>query len=333
MTTAAEAQTKKKPDGRKIKGNIVNALITMLPVVGFFVFGAFPMVASLVMSFFKITDPDVFGVNTEEKPEFVGFQNFIDMLDYNKIGQSFLYSFASVGLYVLNVFIGLVIAVFVAYQLNKITFLRRLFRTIFFIPVVCSVSVVTIVFKMFLDANTGVFNTVLTTLHFEPVRWITSSPVLFNVSMILVSVWSGLGYAVVLLQAAFASVDESYAEAAAIDGANSWQIFWKITFHAITPTLGYLLTMRLIAAMQQMGLYFQFGHSALNTAEWLREGNNVFYAWETPVVYIYEMAFGNKLTTHGFGMASAAAWILALIIFIITRINLKLQEKWVSYDF
>ena len=306
----------------KAKDGVQNALITALPVVGFFVFGAFPMVMSLVMSFFEMHDTDF----TKAIP--VGIDNFIKMLDYNQHGQNFLYTFLTVGIFTLNVFIGLVIAVFIAYQLNKITFLRRLFRTIFFIPAVCSVSVVAIVFKLFLDRETGVFNQILTSLGFDSVSWLVGSPLMFSISMIIVSVWSGLGYSVVMLQAAFAAVDDSYAEAAAIDGASEWQIFKRITFHAITPTLGYLLTMRLIGSLQQMGLYYQFGYGIQGTPMWTES----LYAWNTPVVYLYEMVFRNSYE-FGYGIGSAAAWILALIIFIVTRINLKLQEKWVSYDF
>lgn len=321
MTNDVKKRNNKK-NRHKMRSNIENVLITALPVVGFLVFGAFPMVMSLIMSFFEMHDTDF------SQAVFVGFQNFIDMLDYSVHGENFLYTFLTVAIYLLNVFIGLAIAVFIAYQLNKIKFLRRLCRTIFFIPVVCSVSVVTIVFKLFLDQNSGVFNQILNSLGFESVPWLVGAPVLFSISMIIVSVWSGLGYAVVLLQAAFANVDDSYAEAAAIDGASSTKIFWKITFHAITPTLGYLLTMRLIGSLQQMGLYYQFGYGLIGTPKWTES----LYAWNTPVVYLYEMVFRNSYK-FGYGIGSAAAWILALVIFIITRINFKLQEKWVSYDF
>ena len=322
MAKNDNAIKKKKRNRHKTKDNLQNALITALPVVGFFIFGAFPMVMSLIMSFFDMHDTDF------SNAVFVGFDNFIKMLDFNQHGQDFLYTFLTVGMFTLSVFIGLVIAVFIAYQLNKIEFLRRLFRTIFFIPAVCSVSVVAIVFKLFLDKDSGVFNQILTSLGFDPVSWLVGSPVMFSVSMIIISVWSGLGYSVVLLQAAFAAVDDSYAEAAAIDGASSGQIFRKITFHAITPTLGYLLTIRLIGSLQQMGLYYQFGYGIMGTPMW----TDTLYAWNTPVVYLYEMIFKNSYT-FGYGIGSAAAWILAFIIFIVTRVNLKLQEKWVSYDF
>ena len=312
----------KKKNRRKVKNYVENALITALPVVGFLVFGAFPLIISLIMSFFEMHDTDF------SQAVFVGLDNFKNMLDFNVHGKDFLYTFLTVGMYTLSVFIGLVIAVFIAYQLNKIKFLRRLFRTVFFIPAVCSVSVVTIVFKIFLDQNSGVFNEILKSLGFEGVPWLVGSPVLFSISMISVSVWSGLGYSVVLLQAAFANVDQSYAEAAAIDGASAGQIFRKVTFHAITPTLGYLLTIRLISALQQMALYYQFGYGMIGTPMW----TDSLYAWNTPVVYLYEMVFKNSYK-FGYGIGSAAAWILALVIFIVTRINFRLQKKWVSYDF
>ena len=322
MAKAKIIKRKNKSNYPNVKDKVENALITALPVVGFFIFGAFPLVMSLIMSFFEMHDTDF------SQAVFVGFENFKNMLDLNVYGKDFLYTFLTVGMFTLNVFIGLAIAVFIAYQLNKIKFLRRLLRTVFFIPAVCSVSVVTIVFKLFLDQNSGVFNQILTSLGFSSVPWLVGSPVLFSVSMIIVSVWSGLGYAVVLLQAAFANIDESYAEAAAIDGANSRQIFWRITVHAITPTLGYLLTMRLIGSLQQMGTYYQFGYGVIGTPMW----TETLYAWNTPVVYLYEMVFKNSYKL-GYGIGSAAAWLLALVIFIVTRINFRLQRKWVSYDF
>lgn len=313
---------KKQGNRIKAKDYLENMLISILPVIGFLIFGAFPMVMSLVMSFFDMHDTDF------SQATFVGVDNFIKLLDYSVYGKDFLYTFLTVAMFTISVFIGLVIAVFIAYQLHKIKFARRFLRSVFFVPAVCSVSVIAIVFKLFLDKESGVFNQILTSLNFESVPWLVGSPVMFTVSMVIVSVWSGLGYSVVLLQAAFAGVDESYAEAAAIDGATSGQIFRKITFHAITPTLGYLLTMRLIGSLQEMGLYYQFGYGVVGTPMW----TDTLYAWNTPGVYLYEMIFKNSYQ-FGYGIGSAAAWILAIVIFIVTRINFKLQEKWVSYDF
>ncbi len=316
------AKYQKKRKLMKFKDGLENFLITSLPVFGFLFFGAFPMILSLVMSFFEMHDTDF------SRAIFVGFDNYKNMLDFNVYGKNFLYSFLTVGIFTISVPIGLAISIFIAYQLNKIKVLKRFFRSAFFVPAVCAVTIIVIVFKMFIDEKSGVFNEILTGFHFQPVSWLTGEPVVFSISMIIVSVWSGLGYATVLLQAAFAGVDESYEEAAKIDGASPTQIFWRITFHAITPTLSYLLTMRLIDSLQQMGMYYQFGYGVVGTPMWT-EG---FYAWNTPVVYLYDMIFNNSYQ-YGYGIGSAAAWILAIVIFVVTRINFKLQEKWVSYDF
>lgn len=319
-TSAINYQKKRKWIRRK--DHVENFLISSLPVIGFILFGALPMLLSLVMCFFDMRDTDF------SRATFIGFQNFQNLLDYNVYGKDILYTLLTTGMFTFTVPIGLAIAVFIAYQLNKIKFARRFFRSVFFIPTVCSVSIVAIVFKMFYDEKSGVFNQWLTSLNFESVSWLTGSPVLFSACMVLVSVWSGLGYATVLLQAAFAGVDESYSEAAMIDGATQGQIFRKIIFPAITPTLGYLVTMRLIGALQEMNIYYQFGYSTMFTPMW----TETLYAWNTTVVYMYNMIFRNSYQ-FGYGIGSALGWILAIIIFIITRINFKLQEKWVCYDF
>lgn len=316
------AKYQKKRKLMKFKDGFENFLISSLPFFGFLIFGAFPMVVSLVMSLFDMRDTDF------SKAVFVGLKNYKNMLSFNVYGKDFLYTFLTVGIFCLSVPIGLAIPLFIAYQLNKIQFAKRFFRSVFFVPAVCAVTIIVIVFKMFVDEYTGVFNQILTDLHFAPVKWITGTPATFGISMIIVSIWSGLGYATVLLQAAFAGVDESYEEAAKIDGASSTQIFWKITFPAITPTLGYLVTMRLIDSLQQMSLYYQFGFGIASPPEWTKG----LYAYNTPVVYIYRMIFVNSFQ-YGYGIGSAAAWILAAVIFVVTRINFKLQEKWVSYDF
>ena len=316
------AKYQKKRKLMKFKDGLENFLISSLPVFGFLIFGAFPMVLSLVMSFFEMHDTDF------SNAVFIGLDNYKNMLNFNVYGKDFLYTFLTAGIFMISVPIGLAIPVFIAYQLNKIQVAKHFFRSVFFVPAVCAVTIIVIVFKMFIDENSGVFNQILTDLHFAPVQWLTGNPTTFGISMVIVSVWSGLGYATVLLQAAFAGVDESYEEAAKIDGASSTQIFWRITFPAITPTLGYLVTMRLIESLQQMSLYYQFGFGIANPPQW----TETLYAYNTPVVYIYRMIFANSYQ-FGYGIGSAAAWILAVVIFVVTRINFKLQEKWVSYDF
>ena len=173
----------KKRKLMKAKDGIENFLISSLPVFGFLFFGAFPMILSVVMSFFEMHDTDF------SRAVFIGFDNYKNMLDFNVYGKNFLYTFLTVGIFMISVPIGLAIAVFIAYQLNKIGFAKRFFRSAFFVPAVCAVTIIVIVFKMFIDEKSGVFNQILTGLNFEPVLWLTGKPVVFSLSMVIVSVF------------------------------------------------------------------------------------------------------------------------------------------------
>jgi multiple sugar transport system permease protein len=164
------AKYQKKRKLMKFKDGLENFLISSLPVFGFLIFGAFPMVLSLVMSFFEMHDTDF------SNAVFIGLDNYKNMLNFNVYGKDFLYTFLTAGIFMISVPIGLAIPIFIAYQLNKIQFAKHFFRSVFFVPAVCAVTIIVIVFKMFIDENSGVFNQILTGLHFEPVKWLTGNP-------------------------------------------------------------------------------------------------------------------------------------------------------------
>ena len=129
-----------------------------------------------------------------------------------------------------------------------------------------------------------------------------------------------------MFQAALEQVNRSLIEAAEIDGASRTKIFFNVTLPAISPTTFYVLTMNTIGALQSMAniqILASDGKRPLDD-----NGNSVAL---TAVYFIYWMAF-NSPSQYGLGKASAAAWILALFILIITRINFKLGDYWVCYD-
>ena len=115
-------------------------------------------------------------------------------------------------------------------------------------------------------------------------------------------------------------------EAAKVDGASSSQVLFNITLPAISPTTFYVLITSLIGSLQAMGsiqLFANNGYGPMN-------GQNQ-PAGLTTVYYMYLMAFVNA-TADGMGRASACAWILAILILIVTRVNFKLSDYWVCYD-
>ena len=313
---------KKTSKKRRTKDQIENTLMAVGPLVGFLLFGAVPLVLATIVSLTELHTTNLADM------EFIGFDNYKTILT-NGDNRTYASYLSTIFYTILSVPASLAIALYIANLLNKLSKGRRFFSTIMFIPYVCSTVVVSLVFKIFFREDGGVFNAILTALGFEPVGWLTSTAVTFMVSTAIMTVWHGLGFGIVMFSAALGSIDEGYYEAARIDGATKFQMFWKITWPAISPTTGYLITMRLIAGLQAMEQTMLLVSSNQIVPTWF--GSDA-YVSDLVVKHIYNMAFESSYQ-YGYGLAAAAGWILAIIVFIITRINLKTQERWVNYDF
>lgn len=314
-----EKKAKKK---RQRKDQLENTSMALGPLIGFLLFGAVPLVLATIVSMTELHTTNLADM------EFIGLDNYKTILT-NGDNRTYASYLSTIFYTILSVPTSLAISLYIANLLNKLTRGRRLFSTIVFIPYVCSTVVVSLVFKIFLREDGGVFNAILTSLGFEPVGWLTTTPVAFMVSTAIMTVWHGLGFGIVMFSAALGGIDEGYYEAARIDGASKFQIFWKITWPAISPTTGYLITMRLIGGLQAMEQTMLLVSSNQIVPTWF--GSDA-YVSDLVVKHIYNMAFESSYQ-YGYGLAAAAGWILAIIVFIITRINLKTQERWVNYDF
>lgn len=316
-------KTKKKVRKLRRGDQLFGTAMASIPLWGWLFFGAFPFVVSAILSFAELHTTEI------NEIQFVGLENFITILTN---ADNYTYgSYITSGLYMLIYPVAsIALSMWVAYMINRTKIGKRFFRSVFFIPYVCSSVVITLTFKMFLyNDEIGLLRTLFDALGFEHVRWLTSSPWLFMLSVILMDLWGSMGYKVLLFQAALANVDQTYYEAATLDGANERQKFWGITIKAISPTTGYMLTMDLIGSLQAMESFMLLSSAAL-TPSW----GDFTQGWvsDTVTKHIYNMIFVRSYM-HGYGLASAAGWILAIITLIITRINMKAQEKWVCYDF
>ncbi len=318
MKKAVSIERKKRRDEFSSK------FAAFIPLLGWLLFGILPLAMSAVVAFTELHSTDL------RDMEFVGVLNFITILTNADEGRTYA-SYLSTLVFSLNVPVTIGISLYIANLINQTKIGNKFFRTIFFIPFVCSTVVVSMTFRMLFATDGGLINQLLSNLGFEPVAWLTDTPVSFMTVAIILSVWSGIGWCILLFQAALASVDASYYESAKLDGATSFQMFWKITWPAISPTTSYLVTMRLIGALQSMSeMYVLVGGSSVSTAPtW---GDSAAYVSDTVVKHIYNMIFENSYK-YGYGLAAAAGWILAIIVLIITWANLKLQERWVNYDF
>ncbi len=311
---------------RRNSGGLFAGMLAFIPLLGFLIFGAFPLISSAAVSFTELHTPELGSM------KFVGFRNFITVLLNRDDGRTYPAYFSTI-LYTLNVPVCMGISVWISVLLNRVKFGKGFFRAVFFIPYVCSTVVVTLAFRTLLfDYQSGAINTMLDKLGFEPVGWLNSSPWLFMFSAIVLSVWRGLGWCIVLYQAALSNVDKTYYEAASIDGATPGQMFRDITWPAISPTTAYILVIKIMGSLQEVEMMMMLtrGSNSYGVPMW--PFTETAWVSDTVVNHIYNMIFGFPFV-YGYGIASAAAWVLAIVIFIVTRLIMKSQDKWVCYDF
>lgn len=294
---------------RKIKSEYIwGWTFASIPLIGFVLFGFLPLVISIWLSLRSLHGFQL--INST----WVGLDNFIYVLKDTRFYKSVLNTmYAS-----LSVPISMMISLLIAVLLNQNIKGKIIFRTIFFIPFVCSIVAVSIMWKWMLDANYGIINDMLSHIGIIGPDWLGNSKYLMP-AMILMGIWSGMGFNIIIFSAALTNVDYSCYEAAEIDGAGKFRKFFSITIPSISPTTFYLLIMGLIGAFQDFARF-----------QIMAPGGGPNESGLTIVYYLYSMGFENVII-YGMGLASAVAWILAIFIIGITFFNFKLSKKWVHY--
>jgi len=300
-----------KAKKRRSKGNrreaLAGTLMASLPLIGFFIFALIPLVLALRMAFFRIKGYNIFG------GENVGLENFASVFGdptfWEALGNTLRLGVSAL--------ISQVFALVIAYLLSKNPKGKKAFRIIFFIPYVCSVVAITLMWKNMFNTNYGIINIILGRTGDNAIDWMGDSKY-FSWAVIIMSVWSGMGFGIILYSAAFTNVNKSMIEAAKIDGANEFKIFFTIILPSISSTSFYLLVMGVIGALQS------FAVTNVLAPAGGPNGDGV-----TVVFWLYRrvIEYDNLL-----GIASAGAWVLAVIIMAITAIQFILSKKWVSYD-
>ncbi len=291
------------------RDNIINTAMAFPPFLGFLLFWVTPMIAALLISFTELHSYNF------SMAKFVGLRNYVEIWKSNMLWTSIRNTL----FFCLSVPINLILVLFLSNLLDRKVKGYKIWRAILFIPKVCSGVAVTLAWQWIFEENYGVINSFLEALNIAKMPFF-SNPAYFRPAVLIIGIWMS-GTNVVLLDAAFANIDRTLVEAARIDGANEMQVFWKIKFPALTPTLFYCLTMNLIGALQEQSLM------QVITTNGVGPGN----AAVTLVYYIYRMAFVYT-PTMGFGMACALSWVTAMFIALITRLNFILSKKWVHYD-
>ena len=299
---------KKQKSTLAARDTLTGYMFLLPALVIFAVLVLFPMVVSLLLSFTKWNF-----FSGLEGLKFVGVDNFVQLFTRDRMFKSAL---ANTLIYaVATVPITLFAALILAHIMNGKVYCQRFFRLAFFIPYISSLVALGAVFK-FLFRSDGPINAILNgVFHMDAVPdWLVDTT-LSKIPIICVMIYSGIGYCLIIYIAALKNVPRELYEAAQIDGASPWQQFFRVTIPMISPTTFYLLIVRLISAFQVFAVINIISDSGRNL------GNISL------VTMIYEEAFRN----YNFGYASAAAWVLVVIIFAITLLNFRLQKRWVHY--
>lgn len=272
-------------------------------IIGLLLFTAFPFLASLYLSF---TSYDLLST-----PEWVGLKNYEKLLTRDRtfdksLKVTLVYVFTTVPL---KLAFALLVAVVLNYRLKAIGF----FRTAYYVPSILGGSIAIAVLWRYIFAEAGLVNMGLTALGLEPVNWF-GDPQNALFTLTLLRCWQ-FGSAMVIFLAALQSVDRSLYEASSIDGATRWQQFRYITLPLITPVIFFNLIMQTVQAFQEFnGPYIITGGGPLKSTYLLP-------------LYIYDKAF----KSFDMGYASAIAWVLFLIIMVLTLIAFWSSKKWVYY--
>jgi multiple sugar transport system permease protein len=272
-------------------------------IIGLIAFVVVPTAAAIVLSF---TDWTLLGA-----PEWVGLRNYQELLHDSVFIKAALNTvYYTVAVVPLSIGLGLGLAVLLDRHAKGI----RVFRVLLFTPVTVPVVAAGLLWAWMMTPSYGMINYILGFFGIPGPQWIaginTAMP-----SVILVGVWRAVGLNIVLYLAALQGVDGSVKEAAQLDGAGSWQTFWRITFPLLTPTTFFATIMAVISSFQVFDQTYVMtqGGPANNTL--------------TIIYYIFLQGF----TYLRMGYASAVSTLFTVAVFVLTLIAIRYQRLWVFY--
>ena len=209
------------------------------------------------------------------------------------------------------------LALFIAVQLDKNVPLKKFLRSTYFAPVVVPMVASSLIWIWFYDPQVGPFIQILSFLGLPELKWLYSEHTAM-ISILLFSIWKGLGYNVVLFLSGLQNISDSYLEAARLAGASEWQLFWKVKFPLLRPITNFVIIMCIINSFKVF--------TEINV---MTPNGGPLGSTRLIVSYIYEQAF----TNGRMGRASAAALLLFVVIFILTQIRSAMDaRKDVDYE-
>ncbi len=276
-------------------------------VIGLIILNIIPAIQTCYLSFFKSGD---FGKGNI----FVGLANYEKLIKdaqvWSAVGNTLLYTLLVVPI---SVFISAIIAVLLNRNLKG----QSIYRGIYYMPVIATPAAVTMVWRWLYNNHFGLINYVFKLIGLQPVNWI-DDPNVALIAIAIISIWSTIGYNMVLILAGLQEIPRVYYEASNIDGANAVTQFFKITLPMVSPTIFFVVITSIIQCMQ----VFDVVYMMIDTAR-------PSYDRTVSLVYLF---YNNSFKYNNKGYGSAIVMLLLLIISIITVIQVRLQKKWVNYS-
>lgn len=271
----------------------------IIPVIGFLIFTMIPFFMSLYGSF---TDWNGLGQMT-----FIGLTNYKNLVTDTYFWQTLGNTFYLM----IGIPIGLILAFLLASALNRKIAGKNVFRVIYYIPVVSSLAAISILWQWAYNGDFGLVNQVLDIFGIEGPNWLQNVNTV-KPAIIIMTVWKGLGYSMLLYLAAIQSVPRSFYEAAELDGASAFQRFKYITWPMVRPITFFLVVTNIIG-----------GSQIFTEVNIMTPTGGPQYASATIVWYLWRQAFSN----WKMGYASAMSVVLGILIFIITAIQFYINRK------
>jgi multiple sugar transport system permease protein len=274
-------------------------------LIGLGLFFIIPAISSFYLSFTTW--------NGVSAPEFTGLDNFIAMFQDDMFVRSIVNTFVFT---ILSVPISIVLAILIATLLNQKIKGMVIYRTLYFIPVVTMPVAVGMVWKWLYNTEYGLINYILSIFSIDKVAWLFDERFAL-LSIAITSIWMTVGNSTVILLAGLQGIPSTYYEAAAIDGATTIKKFFYITIPLLTPSLFFVLVMSMITSLQVFDLVY------------MMMGENLALLGPTRTIVYSMWEQGFKFFNMGY--ASAQAFLLFIIILVLTIIQMFLQKKWVHY--
>jgi multiple sugar transport system permease protein len=273
-------------------------------LIGFLAFQLGPLVTSFVMTFMQY---DII-----RPPSYIGLENYVKMFDDPLTWKALVNTFSFV---IGSVPSRIVVALAAALLLNRKMRGTTFFRTVYYLPTVTSGVAIAMLWRWIYQPSYGLINSILGYLGIAGPGWL-GSPQWALPAMVIMTVWQSTGTLMVIYLAGLQGIPEYLYEAAALDGAGGWQVFRHITVPMLSPTIFFTIVYSVIQCFQSLFTYI-----------FMMTGGGPMYATYVLVYHIYKNAF----EYFKMGYASALAWLLFIIVFVLTMLQFKLST-WVHYE-